>query len=273
MGASLSPDPTPLLAFCMSFFDQVLASLSPMGAQWKAAGKAANTAKKGAMIGKLTKEIIVAAKLGGPDPDSNFRLRGAMEDARRNSVPRDTIERAVKRGAGLLDEPVNYETVLYEGFAPHQVPIIVECLTDNKNRTVSAVRVLFRKGQLGASGSVAWMFNRKGVIEAHHKDKGVDLETVAIEAGADEVAPVTPSDEQPKDGTLGRFVCGPTDLDAANKFLAANGWNILSSDLSYIAKNHVELNEEHAKEVAEFLGDLDDNDDVHRIYVGLNPDA
>ena len=244
-----------------------------MGAQWKAAGKAINTAKKGAMIGKLTKEIIVAAKLGGPDPDSNFRLRGAMEDARRNSVPRDTIERAVKRGAGLLDEPVNYETVVYEGFAPHQVPIIVECLTDNRNRTVSAVRVAFRKGQLGAAGSVAWMFNRRGVVEAHHKGTEIDLESVAIEAGADEVETLKPHDEQPKDGTLAKFMCAVADLDAVNKYLSANGWNILSSELSYIAKDFVTLNPEQSKEVGEFLSDLDDNDDVHRIYVGLKPEA
>jgi len=90
-----------------------------MGAQWKAAGKAVNAAKKGALVGKLTKEIIVAAKLGGPDPSANFRLRGAIEDAKRASVTRDTIERAIKRGAGLLDEPIEYETILYEGFAPH----------------------------------------------------------------------------------------------------------------------------------------------------------
>jgi YebC/PmpR family DNA-binding regulatory protein len=244
-----------------------------MGAQWKAAGKAVNTAKKGAMIGKITKEIIVAAKLGGPDPDSNFRLRGALEDARRSSVPRDTIERAVKRGAGLLDEPVTYETILYEGFAPHQVPVIVECLTDNKNRTVSAVRVLFRKGQLGAAGSVGWMFNRKGIVEAHHKDAGTDLETVAIEAGADEVTTVKPGSDQPKEGIIGRFVTGPTDLDTVNKFLAGSGWNILSSELSYIAKNFVELNADQAKEVGEFLSDMDDNDDVHRMYVGLRPEA
>jgi YebC/PmpR family DNA-binding regulatory protein len=207
-----------------------------MGAQWKAAGKAVNTAKKGAMIGKLTKEIIVAAKLGGPDPDSNFRLRGAMEDARRNSVPRDTIERAVKRGAGLLDEPANYETAMYEGFAPHQVPIIVECLTDNRNRTVSAVRVLFRHGQLGAAGSVGWMFNRRGVIEAHNKGTEIDLETVAIEAGADEVETLRPNEEQPKGGTLAKFMCAIPDLDAVNKYLSANGWNILSSEMSYIAQ-------------------------------------
>lgn len=240
-----------------------------MGAQWKAAGKAANTAKKGAMIGKLTKEIIVAAKLGGPDPDSNFRLRGAMEDARRNSVPRDTIERAVKRGAGLLDEPVSYETVMYEGFAPHQVPIIVECLTDNRNRTVSAVRVLFRHGQLGAAGSVGWMFNHKGIIEAHHKDSGLDLDSVAIEAGVDEVEALTPGDDHPKTGTLAKFICGTTELNGANKFLSSNGWNILSSELAFVPKNFVDLNEEQAKEVGEFLSDLDDNDDVHRIYVGL----
>jgi YebC/PmpR family DNA-binding regulatory protein len=244
-----------------------------MGAQWKAAGKAVNTAKKGAMIGKLTKEIIVAAKLGGPDPDSNFRLRGAMEDARRNSVPRDTIERAVKRGAGLLDEPANYETAMYEGFAPHQVPIIVECLTDNRNRTVSAVRVLFRHGQLGAAGSVGWMFNRRGVIEAHNKGTEIDLETVAIEAGADEVETLRPNEEQPKGGTLAKFMCAIPDLDAVNKYLSANGWNILSSEMSYIAKDLVSLNPEQTKEVNEFLSDLDDNDDVHRIYVGLKPEV
>jgi YebC/PmpR family DNA-binding regulatory protein len=244
-----------------------------MGAQWKAAGKAINTAKKGAIIGKLTKEIIVAAKLGGPDPASNFRLRGAMEDARKNSVTKDTIERAVKRGAGLLDEPVNYETVVYEGFAPHQVPIIVECLTDNRNRTVSAVRVLFRHGQLGAAGSVAWMFNRKGVVEAHHKDATLDLETAAIEAGAEDVEKINPGEDQPKDGSLAKFRCEASDLDAVNKTLTAQGWNVLSSDLSYIAKNFVDLNAEQAKEVGEFLSDLDDNDDVHRLYVGMKSEA
>lgn len=248
-----------------------------MGAQWKAPLKAAAAAKKGAIIGKLTKELIVAAKLGGPDPESNFRLRGAMEDARRASVPRETIERSIKRGAGLLDEPINYETILYEGFAPHQVPVIVECLTDNRNRTVSAVRVSFRHGQLGSAGSVAWMFNRKGIVEAHHADNDpnakIDLEGVAIEAGADEVTAFARSEEQPKTGVLGRFSCSPSDLDVVLKYLSSNQWNILNSDVSYIAKNFVELTPEQEKEVAEFLSDLDDNDDVHRIYVGLKPQA
>jgi YebC/PmpR family DNA-binding regulatory protein len=242
-----------------------------MGAQWKAAGKAANTAKKGAIVGKLTKEIIVAAKLGGPDPANNFRLRGALEEARKNSVTKDTIERAIKRGAGLLDEPVTYETIVYEGFCPHQVPIMVECLTDNKNRTAADMRGVFRKGQLGTSGSVAWMFDRKGIVEAHHKDKGIDLETVAIEAGADEVVATKPGEGQPTDGVIAKFTSGVAELDGVGKFLNSNGWNILTSELAYVAKNFVDLSEEQMKEVGEFLEGVDDNDDVHRIYVGLKP--
>jgi YebC/PmpR family DNA-binding regulatory protein len=242
-----------------------------MGAQWKHAGKQTASNKKGQIIGKLVKEIIVAAKLGGPDPTANFRLRGALEDARKNSVTRETIDRAVKRGAGLLDDVVEYETILYEGFAPHQVPIIVDCLTDNRNRTAADVRGLFRKGQLGSSGSVAWMFDRKGVVDAHTKDSSLDLDTVAIEAGADEVVTFKPGDGQPTDGTLARFTCAVTELDTVNKFLNGSGWNILSSELSYIAKNFVELNDEQMKEVGEFLSEIDDNDDVHRIYVGLKP--
>lgn len=242
-----------------------------MGAQWKAAGKAINTAKKGAIIGKLVKEIIVAAKLGGPDPAANFRLRGALEDARKNSVPRDTIERAVKRGAGLLDEPVNYETIVYEGFCPHQVPIMVECLTENRNRTAADIRGVFRKGQLGSAGSVAWMFDRKGIVDAHSAQTGIDLESVAIEAGADDVVSFKPGEGQPTTGTLARFTCAVTELDTVNQFLSKNGWNVLSSELSYIAKNFVDLTPAQMKEVGEFLEGIDDNDDVHRIYVGLKP--
>ena len=242
-----------------------------MGAQWKAPLKAAAAAKKGAVISKLTKELIVSAKLGGADPTSNFRLRGAIEDAKKASVPRDTIERAIKRGAGLLDEPIIYETILYEGFAPHQVPLIVECLTENRNRTAADMRVKFRKGQLGASGAVAWMFDRKGVVEAHHTDSGADPETAAIEAGADEVSSLKAGEGQPQSGILARFLCAPSEFDAVNKNLTSASWNILNSELSYLAKNFVDLNPEQAKEVAEFLGELDDHDDVHRIYVALKP--
>jgi YebC/PmpR family DNA-binding regulatory protein len=243
-----------------------------MGAQWKAPLKAAAAAKKGVIIGKLTKELIVAAKLGGADPASNFRLRGAIEDARKASVPRDTIERAIKRGAGLLDDPIIYETILYEGFAPHQVPLIVECLTENRNRTAADMRVKFRKGQLGSAGSVAWMFDRKGVVEAHHTDPAQDAETAAIEAGADEVSLIKSSEGQPQGGTLARFLCAMTDLDSVSKTLSTLGWNVLNSELSYLAKNMVDLNTEQLKEVGEFLSEIDDHDDVHRIYAALKPE-
>src|SRR4051812_5851744 len=118
-----------------------------MGAQWKHSGRVANSSKRGALIGKLVKEITVAAKTGDPNPENNPRLRAAVEAAKKASVPRDTLERAIKKGAGLLDEAVNYELITYEGFTPGRVPVIIECLTENKNRTAADMRVLFRKGQ------------------------------------------------------------------------------------------------------------------------------
>lgn len=239
-----------------------------MGAQWKQAGREANANKKGMVVGKLTKEIAVSAKMGGADPNGNFRLRAAIEAARRASVTRDTIERAIKRGAGLTDDPIIYETVTYEGFAPHKVPVIVECLTENKNRTASDVRLLFRKGQLGSIGSVAWMFDRVGVVEATHKDKTLDIEGVAIEAGAQNVEALEKS-EVPEGHVGARFITETGDLGAVSKFLGDAGWNVSLSELSFIAKNFAELSDEQKKEVGEFLNALDDNDDVHRIYAAI----
>ena len=238
-----------------------------MGAQWKHAGQAANATKRGAMISKMIKEIMVAAKVGDPNPDNNARLRAAVEAARKQSVPRDNIERALKRAAGLLD-PVIYETIIYEGFAPGKVPVIVECLTDNKNRTASDVRVLFRDGQLGAMGSVAWMFDRVGVVEATHADKAQDIEGAAIEANAQNVEPLE-SSEVAAGHVGGRFFCDPTDLDTCSKYLSSHGWSVTMSELSYQAKNFIEVSDDQRKEVVAFLGKLDDNDDVHRIYTAL----
>ena len=219
-------------------------------------------------MGKLVKEIAVAAKMGDPNPDNNPRLRAGVEAAKKNSVPRDTIERAIKKGAGLLDDGVSYETIVFEGFAPHQVPVIVECLTDNRNRTNADIRVLFRKGQIGNAGSVSWMFNRSGVIEGNHPDKSIDRETVAIEAGAQEVEVLEAADTP--EGTCGaRFICDPKDLDAVSKFLTQNQWTVTQAELSYLAKNAVEVEAAKKQEVVEFLGALDDNDDVHRIYTAL----
>jgi YebC/PmpR family DNA-binding regulatory protein len=239
-----------------------------MGAQWKNQGKAAMAQAKGAVLGKLAREISVAAKLGDPDPANNPRLRAAVEAARKQSMPRDTIERSIKKGAGLLDENLAYETVTFEGFAPHQVPVIVECLTENRNRTSSEVRVLFRKGSLGAVGSVGWMFDRMGMVEGTHKDKGIDIESIAIEAGAQNVEPLSKEDTGDS-GTGAKFFTEITDLDSVAKFLSAQGWTLTATEIGYVPKNFPELNAEQQKEVAQFLNDLDDNDDVHRVYAAM----
>lgn len=240
-----------------------------MGAQWKHAGRVDSAARRGLVFGKLAKEIAVAARLGDPHPENNARLRAAIEAARKASCPRDTIERAIKKGAGLLDETVNYELVTYEGFAPHKVPLIIECLTDNKNRTAADIRVFFRKeGQLGAIGSVAWMFDRLGIIEAQAKGKGLDFEAAAIEAGAQDVEPL--DDSEVEAGNTGAtFYTDPSDLDVVNKQLTEQGWSVSKSELSYRAKSMVELDETAKKEVSAFLSAIDDNDDVHRVYAGI----
>jgi YebC/PmpR family DNA-binding regulatory protein len=239
-----------------------------MGAQWKQAGRVANATKRGALIGKLVKEILVAAKLGDPHPESNPRLWAAVEAAKKQSVPRDTIERAIKKGAGLLDEKVNYELVTYEGFAPAKVPVIVECLTDNRNRTAPDIRHLFHDGQLGAPGSVAFMFDRWGIVEATHPDRSQDIETAAIEAGAQNVEPLE-GEEVPAGHVGARFICNPTDLDAVAKYLAKAKWLVTASELSYMAKHYVELTEAQKKTVSDFLNALDEHDDVHRIYAAV----
>lgn len=235
---------------------------TPMGAQWKQKGRVESADAKGKLFTKLAKEIMVAARAGGPDPAANSRLRLAVEQAKRASMPKDTLERAIKKGAGLLDDGAQYETVTYEGFAPHQVPVIVECLTDNKNRTAPNMRQLFRKGQLGTSGSVSWDFTRCGSIEASPPPQGEDPFDAAIEAGAQEV-------EEAEEGQS-RFLTEPTDLDAVNKALSARGWNVTAAGLVWIAKNPVSLEGEARAEVEAFLAAIDNDDDVQHIYAGLN---
>ncbi len=231
-----------------------------MGAQWKQKGREASAAAKGRVFTKLAKEIMVAAR-SGADPSMNPRLRMAVDAARKASMTKDTLERAIKKGAGLLDEPVNYETVTYEGFAPNQVPVIVECLTDNRNRTSSNVRVLFRKGQLGASGSVSWDFQRLGQVEATPPDGGADPEEAAIECGA--------QDLEPGDEGATRFFTEPGDVDAVSKALAERKWTVTSAQLIWKAKNPVTLDDAKRAEVVAFLEALDEDDDVQNIYAAL----
>lgn len=233
-----------------------------MGAQWKTAIKVANGAAKGRIFSKLAKEIMIAAR-GGPDPAMNARLRAAVESAKKASMPRDTLERAIKKGAGLLDETVTYETVTYEGFGPHRVPIIVECLTDNKNRTATNIRVLFRKGQLATSGAISWDFAHVGIVDATPPD-GADPEEAAIEAGAQDLEL-----DAEGDGAT-RFYTEPTDLDAVSKALSGLGWTVATMRLGWRPKNPVKLDDAAVKsEVEAFLAEIDADDDVQHIYVGL----
>lgn len=223
---------------------------------------AANAAKKGAKFTKLAREIQVAAKLGGPDPDSNSRLRMAIDAAREESCPKDTIERAIKKGAGLLDGGSQIEEITYEGYGPHQVAFIVECQSDNRNRTSSEIRNIFNKngGRLGEIGSVAWMFDRVSLIEGA-KEGVQDPEEDAIEAGANEV-------EKSSEVTY-RFYGAPEDLKAIETALTARGWKVTTAELSYKAKNPTELDDAQKKEVYEFAAILDDNDDTSRIHATI----
>jgi YebC/PmpR family DNA-binding regulatory protein len=239
-----------------------------MGAQWKQAGREANAQKKGQMTAKLVRELMVAAKLGGPDPDLNPRLAAAVEKARKASVYRDTIERAIKKGSGQTDEKITFELITFEGFAPHKVPVVVECLTDNRNRTAPEVRNLFKAGALGQPGSVGFFFNHLGVVEATHSDLNRDPETDAIEAGAQEVEALEP-EEVPAGQKGARFLTEMKDLDAVSKALKAAGWNIVSAEMRYLAKTFPDLSETARKEVTDFLNALDDHDDVHHVYAAM----
>ncbi len=235
-----------------------------MGAQWKAKGKAQVADAKGKLFGKLAKEIMVAAR-GGADPALNSRLRLAVEQARKASMPKDTLERAIKKGAGLTGEAVHFEHVMYEGFAPHRVPVMVECLTDNVNRTAPEMRVLFRKGQLGTSGSVAWDFDHLGMIEAEAARPDADVEVAAIEAGAQDF-------EAAGEDGVAVFLTDPADLDLVSRALPAQGYTVLSAKLGYKPKNPVDpasLSAEQLEEVEAFLAAIDAHDDVQHMYVGL----
>ena len=235
-----------------------------MGAQWKAKGKELAANARGRLFSKLVKEIMVAAR-NGADPSMNPRLRLVVEQARKASMPKETLDRALKKGAGLTGEAVHFERVIYEGFAPHQVPLMVECLTDNVKRTAPEMRVLFRKGQLGTSGSVAWDFDHLGMIEAAPTTANADADSAAIEAGAQDLEPGT------EEGTT-LFLTDAADLDIVSRALPAQGFNVLSAKLGYKPKNPVDpasLSASGLEEVEAFLAAIDAHEDVQQIYVGL----
>lgn len=234
-----------------------------MGAQWKAKHKDLAANARGRLFGKLSKDLIIAARHGA-DPSANSRLRLVIEQARKASMPKDTVERAIRKGAGLTGETVHFEHLLYEGFAPHHVPVMVECVTDNVHRAASEMRVLFRKGHLGSSGSVAWEFDHLGLIEAEPAAAGADPEAAAIEAGAQDVEPA-------HDG-ITLFLTDPADLDLVSRALPAQGFTVLSARLGYKAKNPIDpasLTTEQLEEVEAFLAALDAHEDVQHVFAGL----
>jgi YebC/PmpR family DNA-binding regulatory protein len=231
--------------------------------------KGAADAKRGKLFSKLSRAIMVAAKEGGADPATNLALQNAVEKARSYSMPKDNIERAIAKGAGEGTDGASFETVVYEGYGPEGVAVIVEALTDNRNRTASEVRHMFSKhgGNLGATGAVAWQFERRGVVLV--TAEGVDedeLVLAAADAGADDVE---------RDGETFVVSSTPEELTAVRQALEAGGFALESVGLSMVPKATVAIGDEStAKQVVRLVEGLEDNDDVQDVYANFDiPEA
>lgn len=226
--------------------------------------KGANDAKRGKIFTKLIKEITIAAKMGGGDPDGNPRLRSAVTAAKAENMPKDNIERAIKKGAGDLDG-ANYEEILYEGYGPGGVAVLVETMTDNKNRTVADIRHFFAKsgGNLGESGCVAWMFDKKGSIMVDKE--GIDEETlmdIALEAGAEDVI---------EEEEAFQILTEPEEFSDVVDALEKSEVKCSEVAVSMIPKNVVEVTEEKpAKSLLKLLENLEDHDDVQKVHANFD---
>ena len=242
-----------------------------MGRQWLHAKRAIVNLKKGQTVGKLVKEITVAAKLGGGDPEGNARLAAALEKARKASVTRDAIERAIAKGTGVGGEKSHLDQVVFEGYAPHKVPVIVECMTDNHQRLTPEIRFLFKNGVLGTAGSNKFLFDHVGLVEAHHPAAGADLEAVAIEAGANDFEVLThaQNDDIPEGGSGARFITERTAVHAVSQWLKQHGWHVVTSEIGYTAKQFPALDDTMRGAVGEFLQALEDHDDVQRVWAAV----
>jgi YebC/PmpR family DNA-binding regulatory protein len=226
--------------------------------------KGANDAKRGALFTRLLREITVAAREGGGDQESNFRLRLAVDKARAANMPKENIERAINRATGQGGEAVNFEELMYEGYGPHKVPLMVKVLTDNRNRTVAEVRRMLQRagGQLGEGSSVAWQFNRKGylVLERNDKVNPDEVFEVAVEAGAEDIVTGTDSIEI--------F----TDVDsfrAVREALLKKGWHPVTAEISMIPTTQSQLSPEDTKQVMGVIEALEELDDVQQVYSNL----
>lgn len=226
--------------------------------------KAAIDAKRGKLFAKLIKNIEVAARVGGPDPAGNPTLYDAIQKAKKSSVPNDNIDRAVKRGGGLDGGGVNYETLMYEGYAPGGVAVLVECLTDNKNRAVSEVRVAFTRngGNMADSGSVAYMFNRKGVVTVAKDDHTEDeLLEIVLDAGAEEI-----NDE----GDVFEIISDASDVVDVRQALQNAGVDYESAEAQFVPSMKTEVDLDGAHKVLRLIDALEDSDDVQNVYSNLD---
>ena len=242
-----------------------------MGRQWLLAKREVASLKKSKSTGKFVREITIAARQGGADPENNARLFAALEKARAESVSKDVIERAINKGAGIGGDKAVIDHIVFEGYAPQKVPLIVEVYTDNTNRTTPEIRVLFRDGQLGAPGSNKFLFDHVGLVEAYTDNTSVDPEEAAIEAGANEVEPLTheQNDDIPADKKGARFITDRTATAAVTSWLKSNGWSVVTSEIGYVAKNFPALTDEQRAEAGEFLQALEEHDDVHRVWTAI----
>jgi YebC/PmpR family DNA-binding regulatory protein len=227
--------------------------------------KGAADAKRGKLFSKLSRAIIVAAKEGGADPSGNLSLQNAIEKAKSYSMPKDNIDRAIAKGSGADADASAFETVVYEGYGPSGVAVIVEALTDNRNRTASDVRHTFAKndGNLGGSGAVSWLFERRGVVLVPAAGTDEDeLTLAAAEGGAEDIA---------LDGSSYQVLSAPENLAAVREAIEKAGFTIDSAELTMLPKTTVEVADEgDAKKVLRLMDQLEDNDDVQDVYANFD---
>jgi YebC/PmpR family DNA-binding regulatory protein len=225
--------------------------------------KGAIDAKRGKLFSKLSRAIIIAARHGGGDPDANLKLRYAIDKAREVSMPKDNIDRAIKRGTGETEGLV-FEEIQYEGYGPGGVAILVDILTDNRNRTSGEIRKLFDRsgGKMGSAGCVAYMFERKGVFTVDTKTIEEDaLMSIALDAGAEDMK---------RAESVFVITADPTTFNQVNEALHKAGLTLLSADITQVAKTPVDVDLETGKKVVRLMEALDDNDDVQYVYSNVN---
>jgi YebC/PmpR family DNA-binding regulatory protein len=227
--------------------------------------KGAADAKRGKLFSKLSRAIIVAAREGGPDPAGNLALQNAVEKAKAYSMPKDNIERAIARGSGADADASAFEQIVYEGYGPSGIAVLVEALTDNRNRTASEVRHAFDKndGNLGSSGAVSWLFERRGVVLVDAESTDEDALTLAAaEGGAEDVT---------RDGSSFSVTCAPEDLAAVRKAIEDSGISVESAELTMVPKTTVEVADEAAaRKVLRLMDALEENDDVQDVFANFD---